>query len=171
MPLGVQAHEGGQLQEAGIDPSSRADLALGHQADHLLAEPFDGLGGREFVDLGGGDARVDRPGHERHAGGLGGILARRHDRHRRQRRDRGLAHRDDMRIRPQKLQERDDIGGEVVEGEGARRQRHIACVLPVGDINLEIPQQGLDGAAQQRGEMARHGRHQQHFGQMLPILA
>ena len=41
-------------------------------------------------------------------------------------------------------------------------ERNVARIVPVGDVDVVILQQGLHGAAQQRREMAGHRRHQQH---------
>ena len=50
---------------------------------------------------------------------------------------------------------------ELVEAEAPLGQRHVARVLPVGDVEVVLGQHHLDGAAQQRGEVPRHRRHQQ----------
>jgi len=49
-----------------------------------------------------------------------------------------------------------------VQAEPAVIDRHVAGIVPVGQIDVVIGQQGLHGAAQQRREMAGHRRHQQH---------
>ncbi len=49
-----------------------------------------------------------------------------------------------------------------IEAESAFRQGDVPRVLPVGDIDIVVRQQDGHGAAQQSGEMARHGRHDQH---------
>ena len=67
MAVEVHRHEGGELDEAGIDPPLRALEAQGHAADQVLLEPGDRLFLGEIVDLGRGDARVDRPGHQGNA--------------------------------------------------------------------------------------------------------
>ena len=163
--LGVHAHEGGKLQEAGIDPPAAALQPRRHDADHFLAKPFDRLFIGEIVDLGRRDARIDRARHQRQAGRLmiGAFL--RHDRGRRERRDGGLADGDDMRIRPHMPDEIDQMLGVVVESESVPPPGGmIARVDPVGDIDLVIAQHRLQRAAQQRREMARHRRDEQDFG-------
>ena len=52
----------------------------------------------------------------------------------------------------------------VVEVEFAVGQRHIACIFPVGDIDLVVFEHGFDGVAQQRGVVPRQWRHDQHGG-------
>ena len=52
-----------------------------------------------------------------------------------------------------------DIIDVIVEIELARRQGHHARIDPVGDVDVMRLQELLDRAAQQRGVMARHRRH------------
>ena len=49
-----------------------------------------------------------------------------------------------------------------VEAEPAGGQRHVARVVPIGDVDVVLGQHGAHGAAQQRREMAGQRRHQQH---------
>ena len=51
--------------------------------------------------------------------------------------------------------------GIFVEAESAVIERNVARIVPVGDVDVVILQQGLHGAAQQRREMPGHRRHQQ----------
>ncbi len=59
-----------------------------------------------------------------------------------------------------KLDQRIDI---IVIAETAGRQADVAGIVPVGDVDVMVAQQGRDGVAQQRGEMAGHGRNHQHL--------
>jgi hypothetical protein len=56
------------------------------------------------------------------------------------------------------------MGNVFIQAKATMLQGNIACIAPVGDVDVVVAQQGLDGAAQQRGEVARHGRHHQHLG-------
>jgi hypothetical protein len=38
------------------------------------------------------------------------------------------------------------------------------CVVPLGDVEIVLLDQGLDGAAKQRRVVARHRRYEQHLG-------
>ncbi len=63
---------------------------------------------------------------------------------------------------PQLVEKSDEVLGIFVEPEFALVERNVAGVMPVGNVNVVILQQGFDGAAQQRGEVAGHRRDQQH---------
>ena len=62
------------------------------------------------------------------------------------------------------LQELDHIIDIFVETEAPRFHRHVAGILPVGDIDVMVLQQRRYRAAQQGCEMPRHRRHHQHLG-------
>ena len=106
-------------------------------------------------------ARVHWPAHHRQARRGAGMIILVHQRHGGQRRYRRLAHRQHVRIRAQCFEELDQIIDIVVEVEAAFTGRHQAGVAPIGDVYLVIGQQPLHRAAQQRGIMARHWRHNQ----------
>ncbi len=57
-----------------------------------------------------------------------------------------------------------------IQPELALLQRHVARVVPIGDVDVMIAQQGLHGAAQQGRKVARHRRHQQHARLLLHQL-
>ena len=86
--------------------------------------------------------------------------------------DAGLAHRDDVRFGAHRLEEADDVGDVVVEAEGPGGERHVAGVVPVGQVHVVLGEHGADGAAQERGEVPRHGGDQEHArlvaGDVLP---
>ena len=67
-----------------------------------------------------------------------------------------------MRARPDRFQEFDDVVDIFVEAEPAGGERHVAGIVPVGDVDVVLGQHGLHRRPQQRGEMARQRRHQQH---------
>ncbi len=50
----------------------------------------------------------------------------------------------------------------VVEAERAGRKRRVARIVPVGDVDVVLRQHRLDGVAQERREVARERRDQQH---------
>ena len=129
MALDVHAHEGGKLHEARIDLAARAVVAERHARDQVLLEPDDRLAVGELVDLGRIDAGVDRPGHQRHAARLAGMIALRHHRGGDQRRDAGLADRDHVRARAHHLEKADQMVDIVVEAEAAvpRPARRAHC--------------------------------------------
>jgi hypothetical protein len=58
-------------------------------------------------------------------------------------------------------QEIHQVLGVFVEAELSLIGRNVAGVVPVGDVDVVVLQQGFHGAAQQRGEVAGHRRHQQ----------
>ena len=62
--------------------------------------------------------------------GWRGIVVGRHDGGGGERRNGGLAHGDDVRVRAEELYELDDVVDEVVEVEGAGEGRHVARSRP-----------------------------------------
>ena len=65
----------------------------------------------------------------------------RHDGDGGQRLHAGLADRDEMGVRPDRLDEPDQVADIVVEAEAAVRQADVARVVPVGDVDVVIAQQ------------------------------
>jgi hypothetical protein len=65
-------------------------------------------------------------------------------------------------MRPKMPHELDQVADVVVQVELAARQRDLAGVEPVRDVDVMFGQQRLDRAAQQRGVVPRHRRHQKH---------
>jgi hypothetical protein len=76
----------------------------------------------------------------------------------------GLADRDHVHFGADVADEVLHVGHVVVEVERAGVQRHHAGIGPVGDEDLVVVQQALDGVAQQRRMVARQRRHHQHRG-------
>jgi hypothetical protein len=64
--------------------------------------------------------------------------------------------------RTDRLQKADQVLDIVVKAEPPIQQGHVAHVVPVGDVDVVLGQHGAHRAAQQRREMARQRRHQQH---------
>ena len=140
--------------------AERAGEAPGHRTDQMPLEPFDRPRHGELVDLGRIHPCVDRSRHQRHAARERRIAGLRHHRGGGQRGHRGLAHRDDVAARSHDPQEADDVVDELVQAEAPLGQRHVARVLPVGDVEVVLRQHHLDCAAQQGGEVAGHRRDQ-----------
>ena len=159
----IHADEAVQLQEARIDVAHEAGMRERHLGDDVVAEPVDAALLRELVDRVGIDAGVDRAAHQHHGMRHVRILVGLHQRDRRHHRHRRLAHRDHVHVAAEHVQHGDDVVDVVVEIEAAFRQRHHARVAPIGDVDVVIGQEGLHRAAQQRGVVARHRRHDQQF--------
>ncbi len=158
----VHRHEGGELDEARIDAPRAAGVAQRHARDEVVLEPLDRPAGRELVDLGRVLARVDRAGHQRQADRLRRVAVLRHQRRRGERGDGGLADREQVRARPHRLQELDQLEHVLVEAEAARGERHVARVVPVGDVDVVVGEQRAHRGAQQRREVPRQRRDDEH---------
>ena len=159
----VHRHEAGKLHEAGIDLPERARIGQRHPHDAVALEPFDAPVMGDLVDGGGRAARVDRAAHQRHGAGDVRVVLRLHQRHRRDHRNGRLAHAHHMGVGAKHPQHRGDVVDVVVKVEGGGGERHHPRIHPVGDVDLVIGQERLDRAAQQRGVVARHRRHHEHF--------
>jgi hypothetical protein len=147
----------GELQEAGIDAPHGAAIAERHGGDQVALEPLDRVARRELVHLGRIDPGVDGPGHQRHAARLGPMTPLSHDGDGGEHGDAGLAHRDDVGLGSHRLEESDDVGDVVVEAERPGGERHVARIVPVGQVHVVIGEHGADGAAQERGEVPDMG--------------
>jgi len=86
--------------------------------------------------------------------GCAALPGLRHHRGGNEHRDTRLAHRHDVRARPNRLQETDQVRDIIVEAEPAVYERDIAHVVPIGNIDVVLGQHGAHGAAQERREMA-----------------
>jgi len=107
VPLEIHAHEGGKLHEPGIDAPQRTAVAQRDAGDEVLLEPCNRLAGGKLVDPRGVDPRVDRARHQRHAAWLRRVARLRHHGNGDERGDARLAHGDDVRTRPDRLDKRD----------------------------------------------------------------
>ncbi len=162
MAVGVHRDERGELQETRIDPAECASVPRRYARRHVPLEPFD----RVLLGEPGDDGRrcpgVDRAAHQRHAARLRRVVARCHERDRRNYRRRRLAHRDDVRFGPKVLKKTDDRLDIAAEVEIAVQQGHDLGIAPVGHEYLEA---GVDHvlhrAAQQGRVMPAHRRNQQ----------
>jgi len=117
VPVDIHRHEGGQLQKARIDAAQRPRISLRHDADQIALEPGHGAAHGKLVDTGRIDAGIHRPGHQRHAERLRGIAVLGHQCDRSERRDAGLAHRQDVTALADLLEESDQVIDELVEAE------------------------------------------------------
>jgi len=89
------------------------------------------------------------------------MLVLRHQRHGREHLDAGLADREHMGAGTHRLEETEEMVDIFIEAEAPGFRRYVAGVVPVGDEDVMLRQQGLDRVAQQGGEMPRERRHDQ----------
>jgi hypothetical protein len=164
VPLGVHRHEGRQLDDARVHASTGAGVARGHRVDDLAFEGRQRLGGGHRVDAVGVHPRVDRPGHEGQAAGLGGVALGGEQCDGRQDGDGGLTDRDHVGVRAQVAERLHDVLDVLVEPEGTVLDRDVPGVVPVEDVHVVVPQQGADGGPDQRREVPRHRPDDQHAG-------
>ena len=150
--LEVHAHEAVELEKARIDVAHEAGIWKRHLGDDVAAEPVGAALFGELVHRGRIDARIDRPAHQHHGSRHIRIVVRLHERDRGHDRHRRLAHRDHMGVAAERVQDRNHVVDVIVEIEAPFRQRHHARIHPVGDVDIVIGQERLDGAAQQRRE-------------------
>ena len=64
-----------------------------------------------------------------------------------------------MRAGPELLHELDEVVDVVVEAEGTGFERNVAGIVPIGDVDVVVGEQGAHRIAQQRREVARQRRH------------
>ncbi|MNQ78891.1 hypothetical protein D3C85_938140 [compost metagenome] len=162
----VHRHEAVELDEARIDPPSKARIGPGHGVDHVRLEPGEGLGLGELVRHRRRQAGVDGRAHEGHGGGPVRVVLGGHDGAGRQHRRSRLADADDVGARADGRQHGPDVIDVVVEVEAAFQHRHLTGVLPVGDIDVVVLQEALDRAAQQGGVVTRQGSDDQDGGRL-----
>jgi hypothetical protein len=72
--------------------------------------------------------------------------------------------------RAEHLEKLDQVGDIVVEPEVAGFKRHLAGVLPVGDVGIEVAREAADRVLQQRRVMARQRRGDQDLGLRIRII-
>ena len=176
--VGVHGHEAGKLQEARIHATAFTRIAGRHAVDHVVLEPLDAALHGQVVHGGRRFAGIDRTAHHGH-GGRCLLAARSHQGDGRQHRHRRLAHAHHMAFAVFLLQVADEflhVVDVVVEVEAAFGQRHLARVLPVGDVDLVVFQHGADGVTQQGGVVAgergndQYDRVAQHLFQRFGIV-
>ena len=162
MAIGVHRHEGRELDEARIDAPARPGVARRNGRDEVALEPVDRAFEGKLVHLGRIDARVDGAGHQRHAARLRRVSRLRHDGDGGEDLHARLADGDDVRARPDRLEEADDVLDIFVEAEGAVLDADVAAIVPIRDEDVVVGKQRPDGAAQQRREMAGQRRDEEH---------
>ncbi len=108
--------------------------------------------------------RVDRAADQRDGARRRRVGVGVHQRRAGQHGHRRLAHREHVGLRAEVLAELPDVVDVVVQVEAGGRGRHVLGVAPVGHVDVVVRQERLDRAAQQGGEMPRHGRHDQQGG-------
>ena len=119
VPVEVHAHERGKLGKAGIDAAPAPFSAVGRHRSGC-ARTSRSAARRQPIDLGRVDPGVDRAGHQRHAARLRRVFVLGHDRDRGERRDAGLAHREEMRAGADGFEKCDDMVDKIVETERGR---------------------------------------------------
>ena len=67
-----------------------------------------------------------------------------------------------MGARPDRVQELDEVPDVVVEAEPAGGETDVAGIVPIGDVDVVLGEHGAHGGAQERREMTRQRRDQQH---------
>ena len=167
----VHRHETGKLQEAGIYLTPAARIMHRNGRDHILFEPRKRPFGGQRVHRRRRLARVDRAAHHGQRFRAAGMVLLRHDRRRSISGHRRLADGEHMRAGADLFEKGDDVIDIIVEIEPPFRPRNQLRVAPVGNIHLMLGQHAFHRAAQQRGIMARHRRHDQQLGRTLNPLA
>ena len=81
----------------------------------------------------------------------------------RQSQRRGLADSNNMGVRAEFFHEVDQIKRVILDIKLAFADRNVAGVVPIGDIDFAVRQQGFHGRAQQCCVVARHRRYQKHL--------
>ena len=149
----VHRHKARKLQKARIYAAASTFVIRRDRGDYILHEPFVRPLGCVIVHCRWRFARINRPAHHRQRARTQRMLLRRHNRRSGIGRNRWLADREHMRAAPsriwakkfQPLNQIINIGFKV---EPATRQRHIARVLPIGDIDIIRAHHPFDGATQ-----------------------
>jgi hypothetical protein len=143
----VHGHEAGELQEAGINVPPEAGIARRHLDDAVALEPLDAALLGELVDRGRRASGVDGAAHQGDGAGREGIALRLHAGDGRNHRNRGLADRENVQVRPKRAGHRHHVVDVVVEVEQPGRKRHHAGVHPIGNEDLVGWKESLDRAA------------------------
>ena len=164
MAVGAHAHEGGQLDEAGVDTPPRAGEARRDLRDDVLLEPRQRVLHRQAVHPRRVDPAVDGPRHERQAPRPRGVVVLGHERCGGERLHAGLADGDHVRAGAHDPEELDEVLGVAVQPERARRHGDLAGVVPVREVDVVLGEHRPHGRAQERREVPGHRRDEQHGG-------
>mmetsp|Transcript_21997 Transcript_21997/g.86429 ORF Transcript_21997/g.86429 Transcript_21997/m.86429 type:complete len:349 (-) Transcript_21997:1067-2113(-) len=169
VPVRVHCDEAGVLQEARVDLAAGAREVGRHAVDHVVLEPAVAAVHGQVVDGRRALAGVDGAAHHRHAARRG-FSGTGHQRDGRQHGHGRLADRHHMAVgTAHQADELLHVMDVVVQVEGAHLQRHHAGIGPVGDVDLVVAQQLLDGFTQQRAVMAGQRGHHEHGGLVLHL--
>ena len=163
----VHAHKARQLQKAWIDPPPGTGILQRYGRDHGVREPFERALHGQIVDAGWRLAGINRAAHHGQRRRAARMLVCRHDRGHRQRRHRGLTHRQHVRAGANVLKKHLQIVDIIVEIELTRAQRDHLGVGPVGHVNLAALDHPRHGTAQQCGKVPAHRRDDQQLGRVL----
>jgi hypothetical protein len=68
-----------------------------------------------------------------------------------------------MRSGPDLTEERHEVCDVVVESKLSRRNRNIACIVPVGDVDVVIHEHGGDCASHQCREVPGQSGYDKHL--------
>ena len=148
MPIQIHGHESSQLQKTWIDPSPKATVGPRYCRDDIALEPFRAVLLRQAIDSRRADPRIDRATRQHQRQRHVRIAGFFHQRHGRQDRHRGLANREDMHIATEVVEDVAHGIDVVIKIERAGRRRHIARVLPIGNVDVVIGKKRFDRAAQ-----------------------
>ena len=162
MAVQVHAQKRTELNEARVHPAPKAGMGQRHPADQVLFKPFNGFADGQLVHLGGVDAAVHRAGHQGQAARLGRVVVFRHDGGGRQCRHTRLAHGHQVRAGTNGFGKANHVVDVIVQPKRAVVQAHVPGVVPVGDVDIVVLQQGACSFTQQGGKVTRQGGHQQH---------
>jgi hypothetical protein len=130
-----------------------AGIAHRHGRGEHPLEPSDVAFVGQLIDLGRIEPAIDRPGHQSHAARLRSIAGLRHDGHRRENGNAGLADREHVRARSEQFKILDQVFDVLLHAEAAHGNRHIARIVPIGNEHVVLGQQSAHRRPQQRCEM------------------
>ena len=71
----------------------------------------------------------------------------------------------------QEAHERHQVIDVVLQPKAARCERHLTRIDPVGDVDVVVGRKGTHGVTQERCEVAREGRAEQHLGLRIEARA
>jgi len=162
VPLDVHAHEGGKLHEARIDFAQAARIAQRARVAIRFCSNHDiGLEVASSFTLVGLTRQSIGPAINVIERGCAGWLVCAMTAAATSVATQGWHTATTWRARADHFEKRDQMLDIIVEAEAAGRERRVARIVPVGDVDVMLGQQRLDGVAQQRREMPRQRRHQQ----------
>src|SRR5262249_28080612 len=126
------------LQETGVDLPPPARERPRYMGEHGAAEPIRATLFSQFVDDRGADARIYWPTGEHERERYGRVSVRLHQRGGGQHRYRPVAPGKHMHVAPEVAQYGGDRVDVIVEVESPGRERDVARILPIGDVDLVV---------------------------------